>query len=454
MKRRSHSIDMLNGPLAGKILIFALPLMASSLIQQLFNTADTIIVGRFAGSEALAAVGSCGYLVNLFVTFFVGFSMGSNVAISQAFGANDLNSVRRSVHTSISFSLVCGVLMAILGYFFAPMLLRIMSVPDDIIDMASLYVRIYFLGSPASTAYNFGAAILRSQGDTKRPLYYLTATGVLNVVLNLIFVIVFHMTTDGVALATILSQYLSAFLVIRCLCRENGPLRLELRHLSMDRHIVGSIIRIGLPSGLENSLYCISNMTIQSAINSFGSAVIAGGSAASSINGLASIPHASVNQAILTFASQNYGAKQYKRVDRVVLLGFLYSTGISLLLTNLCVLFAEPLLSIYLGSEILAIQEGAIRMRTMYPFSFLAAIMGSMTCALRALGYSMIPMVVAIIGTCGLRVLWVIFVLPLFGTVTSLYIIWPISWAVTAITLGIFFLAIRRKVYEKAALQL
>jgi len=454
MKSKQFSIDMVNGPLAGKILLFAMPLMASTLIQQLFNTADTIVVGRFAGPQALAAVGSCSYLVNLFVMFFTGFSAGVDVTISRFFGAGNAEKVKNGVHTTIAFSLICGIVLGLLGYFFAPQLLGVMSVPEEIIDQAALYVRIYFLGSPASMLYNFGAALLRTQGDTKRPLHYLTISGVLNVILNLVFVIVFHMAADGVALATILSQYLSAFLVIRCLMRETGPLHFDPRQLSLNGRIISSIVRLGFPSGIENSLYCIANVTIQSAINAFGSAVIAGGSAASSINSLASIPHGAINQAILTFASQNYGARRYDRVDRVILLGFLFGTGISLLLTNLCVIFAEPLISIYVGADAAVILEGVIRMRTMYPFTFLAAIMGAMTNALRALGHSMVPMVVAVIGTCGLRVLWVIFVLPLFGTPPALYIVWPISWGITAITLAVFFFAVRKKSYSESALQL
>jgi len=453
MHKQHYSIDMIHGPLAGKILLFALPLMASSLLQRLFNTADTIVMGRFAGSDALAAVGSCNYLVDLFVSFFVGFSMGTDVTISRAFGANDMTRVIKGVHTTVSFSLLCGILLGLMGFFFAPHMLRITSVPEEILDLAVLYVRIYFLGAPASMVYNFGAALLRTQGDTKRPLYYLTAAGVVNVLLNLVFVIVFHLSTDGVALATIISQYFSAVLVIRCLMREKGPLHLDLHQLTLDKGIIGSIIRLGLPSGLESSLYSISNVTIQSAINSFGSTVIAGSSAASSINALANVPYASINQAVLTFSSQNRGAEQYHRVDRVILLGVLYGAGISLLLGNLCVIFGRPLLSIYVGGEEEVIREGLIRMQMMCPYTFTASIMGTMGAALRALGYSVIPMVVAILGTCGLRLLWVALVLPFFGTPSSLYVVWPISWSVTALTLTVIFFLVRKKVYSKTALQ-
>lgn len=452
MQQRKNSIDMVNGPLASRIFLFALPLMASMLIQQLFNTADTIVVGRFAGPQALAAVGSCGYLVGLFVNFFMGFSMGTNVILSRSFGANDMEAVRKGVHSSVSFSALCGVLLGILGFFFAPDLLTLTRVPDDIIDMAVLYVRIYFLGSPACLVYNFGAAILRSQGDTKRPLYFLTAAGILNVGLNLIFVICFHMTTDGVALATILSQYLSAFLVIRCLTQETGPLHLDLRQLALDRHVISGIVRLGLPNGLESALYSISNMTVQSAINSFGSDVVAGSAAASSLHALVMIPSNSVNQAVLTFSGQNHGAQRYDRVDRVFLLGMLFSGMLGLVAGNLFYLFGTQLLTIYVGENAAVIQQGMTHIRCIFPYSMFCATMGATSCTLRGLGYSVIPMVVAILGTCGLRVVWVAFVLPLFNTTPVLFTIWPISWTSTTITLGIIFLFIRKKLRSQNTL--
>jgi len=452
LKHRGHTIDMTSGSLTRNILLFAFPLMASSLIQQLFNTADTIVVGRFAGPQALAAVGSCSFLVSLFVNFFIGFSMGTNVVISRAFGANDHDTVRRGVHTSLAFSLLCGTAMAALGFVLAPHLLRLTSVPDDIIDMATLYVRIYFLGSPASMVYNFGAAILRSNGDTKRPLYFLTAAGVLNVILNTIFVICFRMTAAGVALATIISQYLSAVLVLRCLVKEKGTLHLDLRQLTPDTGIIGQIIRIGLPSGLESSLSSIANTTIQAAVNSFGSSVIAAGSAASSIINIANIPYVSINQAVLTFSSRSLGAKQYRRTDRVILLGLLFGIGFSLLTGNLCLFFGRPLLSLYVGSNEAIILEGLIRMRIIYPFTFTASIMGTMGSALRSMGYSSLSMTFSLLGNCGLRVLWVFLLLPHFGTPASLYIVWPISWAVTAVTLAVIFLFVHKKVYCEFAL--
>ena len=452
MKRRSL-IDITSGSLTRNMLLFALPLMASSLIQQLFNTADTIVAGRFAGPQVLAAVGSCSFLVSLFVNFFIGFSMGTNVLISRAFGANDHDTIRRGVHSSLAFSLLCGAVMAVLGVVFAPHLLRLTSVPDDIIDMATVYVRIYFLGSPASMVYNFGAAILRSQGDTKRPLYFLTVSGVLNVILNVIFVICFHMTADGVALATILSQYLSAVLVLRCLAREKGPLHLDLHRLTPDSEIIGQIIRIGLPSGLESSLSSIANTTIQAAVNAFGSSVIAAGSAASSIINIANVPYVSINQAVLTFSSQNLGARQYRRTDRVILTGLFFGIGFSLLTGNLCLLFGRPLLSLYVSSNEAIILEGLLRMRIIYPFTFTASIMGTMGSALRSMGYSSLSMVFSLLGNCGLRVLWVFLVLPHFGTPASLYIIWPISWAVTAATLAAIFLVVRKNVYQQNTLQ-
>ena len=449
MGNNRYQIDMLSGSLAKKMLIFALPLIASSLLQQMFNTADIIVVGRFAGAHALASVGACGSLINLFVTFFVGFSLGSNIVISRATGRKDFEHVHKSVHTAILFALLCGLLMAVTGFSLARRMLNASGVPDDIIDLATVYMRIYFLGTPASLLYNFGASILRTQGDTKRPLFFLTAAGILNVGLNLFFVIVLHMSAAGVALATILSQYLSAVLVIRCLILDKGYIRLEPRKLHIHKSHMLEILRAGLPAGLENSMYSISNVVIQSAINSFGSTVVAAGSAVSNINGILSVPNASINQTVVTFSSQNRGAEKYDRIDRALLTGMLYSSSFSLLLGVSAAIFGRQLLSVYAPGETEVIQEGLLRLRCMMPFLFCAGILGSLASTLRGLGYSISPTSITLVGTCIFRLIWVATVLPLHRTTLMLYIIWPITWTITAIVMGIYFLNIRKKVYPK-----
>lgn len=449
MKRKQHSIDMIHGPLAGKIILFALPLTLTTLIQQLFNTIGAVIVGRFAGPDALAAVGSCGYMVNLFINFFVGLSMGANIILSSAFGANQKDRIEKGVHTSIAFSTLCGIALAIPCILFAPALLRMMSVPENIFDMAALYVRVYLIGLPASVVYNFGAAILRSQGDTQRPLYYLLFSGALNIVLSLFFVAVFNMTTDGVALASVISQYIAAYLVVLCLTKENGPLHLDLRKLSLDRKSVAGIIRMGLPTGIENALYAISNMTVQSAINSFGSDVIAGCSASSSLHALICIPSTALSQAVLTFASQNLGAQKYRRIDRSLTLGLIYNTIVSSFLSFGGLFIARTLLSIYVGNEAGVIDCGMEQMIVVWPFTILACLMTTMASVLRGLGYSVLPLAVSILGTCGLRILWVFTVLPIFGTTTALYAVWPASWIVTIIALTVIFFIVRHKIYPK-----
>ena len=453
MKTKQHSIDMIHGPLAGKIILFALPLTLTTLIQQLFNTIGAVIVGRFAGPDALAAVGSCSYMVNLFINFFVGLSMGSNIILSSAFGANQTDRVEKGVHTSITFSVLCGIILAIPCILFAPALLRMMSVPENIFDMAALYVRIYLIGLPASVVYNFGAAILRSQGDTQRPLYYLLVSGGLNIVLSLFFVAVCSMTTDGVAWASTLSQYLAAGLVVYCLTKETGPLRLDLKKLTLDRKAVSGIVRMGLPTGIENALYAISNMTVQSAINSFGSDVIAGCSASSSLHALICIPSTALSQAVLTFSSQNLGAQKYRRIDRVLTLGLLYNTIISSILSFGGLFIARFLLAIYVGDEAGVIDCGMEQMIVVWPYTVLACLMTTMASVLRGLGYSVLPLAVSILGTCGLRIVWVFTVLPFFGTTASLYAVWPASWIVTILALTIIFFIIRRKVYPEEILR-
>ena len=414
--KKRHQLDMCHGSLADKILLFAIPLMASSMLQLLFNAADVIVVGRFAGKESLAAVGSTTSLINLLVALFVGLSVGSNVVVARNLGGKRHDMVGRAVHTSILMALVSGAILAVFGFFAARQLLVWMSSPADVIDKSAIYLRIYFLGMPATMAYNFGAAILRAQGDTKRPLYFLIIAGVVNVILNLISVILLNMDVAGVALATTISQYVSAGLVILCLTKEDGPLRLNLKAMKLDRHILGQILEIGLPAGFQGIVFSLSNVLIQSSINSFGSTVVAGSAAAGNIENFVYQAMNAFYQTNLTFTGQNYGAGECRRVDKTLLYcqGFVIVTG--LLLGNLVYYFGHPLVSIYAPGEEDVIRQGIIRLGYVARPYALCGIMDTMVGSLRGLGYSIGPMIVSLIGACGLRVAWIFTIFQMYRT--------------------------------------
>ena len=449
-KGQGYQIDMIHGPLAGKLLVFAIPLMLSSILQLLFNAADVIVVGRWSGKEALAAVGSNTSLINLMVNLFVGFSVGTNVVVARDLGAGREEDVRDSVHTSIALSLVSGVVLMGLGLLLSRQMLELMGSPEDVIDLAALYLRIYFCGMPGNMLYNFGAAILRAQGDTKRPLYFLTAAGIINVILNLVFVIVFHMDVAGVALATIISQYVSAILVLLTLMRDKGPLRVDLRALRLDMKVVRRILQVGLPAGFQGMVFSISNVVIQSSINSFGSTVVAGSAASSNIEGFVYAGMNAFYQTALTFTSQNYGACECKRVDRIMGLCLLYSGLIGLVLGNLAYLFGYPLGSIYAPGQEEVIAQAVDRLSICCTTYFLCGLMDTQVGVLRGIGYSVVPMIVSLVGSCALRLLWVATIFQLNRTPEMLYLSYPVSWVITAATHFVFFLFIRKRAYAKA----
>ena len=441
-----HQLDMCHGSLADKILMFALPLMASSMLQLLFNAADVIVVGQFSGKESLAAVGSTTSLINLLIALFVGLSVGANVVVARNLGAQRPKIVSRSVHTSILLALVSGALLGVFGFIMARQLLEWMSSPEDVIDLSTIYLRIYFLGMPATLTYNFGAAILRAQGDTRRPLYYLMVAGVVNVVLNLFTVIVLKMDVAGVASATTISQYISAGLVLRCLTKEEGPLRVNLKKLRIDKAILGHIMAIGLPAGFQGMVFSLSNVLIQSSINSFGSTVVAGSAAANNIEGFVYQAMNAFYQTNLTFTGQNYGAGECKRVDKSLLYcqGFVILTG--LVLGNLAYFFGHSLVSIYNPDEAV-IQQGIIRLGYIARTYALCGIMDTMVGSLRGLGYSVVPMVVSLIGACGFRILWIFTIFQVDRTSENLYISYPISWIITGAVHIVYFLYVRRKAF-------
>lgn len=404
MNTKKYELDMCHGPLLGKILIFALPLVLSGILQLLFNAADMIVIGHAKGPTALAAVGATSALINLLINLFMGLSVGANVVVAHFFAAGQEKDCRETVHTAILVSIISGIFLAVIGAILARPLLTLMGTPSDVINKSVVYMRIYFLGMPVMLLYNFGSAILRAIGDTKRPLFYLSAAGVLNVILNLIFVLAFHMNVDGVALATVLSQALSAFLIVRCLMKAEGYYRLSLSHLSIQKDKLLKMVKIGLPAGLQGSLFAISNVLIQSSINSFGSVAMAGNTASSNLEGFVYNSMNAIYQTALTFTSQNYGGKQYKRIKKVIAFNVLIVTIVGCVMGFFIILFGKPLLGLY-TSKTAAIQYGLVRMKIIFSTYFLCGIMDVLVGCLRGLGRSVLPMIVSLMGACGFRIL-------------------------------------------------
>ena len=450
---RSREIDMTNGPLVSKVVQFAIPLALSSMLQLLFNAADVIVVGQFAGSTALAAVGSTGALVNLLVNVFMGVSIGANVMVARARGAGDYKAVHETVHCAMLISVILGAIVAILGFCVSGFALTLMGSPADVKPLATLYLKIYFLGMPANLVYNFGAAILRAIGDTKRPLYILTAAGVANVLLNLVLVIVFHMGVAGVAIATVFSQCISAVLVVLCLLHADGAYKLYPADLRIHKDKLIGMIRIGLPAGIQGSLFSISNVIIQSTVNSFGSIVVAGNAAAANLEGFVYVCMNSLYQSAITFTSQNLGAGKFDRIRHtfrvctlmVMVVGAVLGVGLFL---------AGPwLLNIYASGTPEEIEEiirfGMIRL-SYVSFTYMICGMMDVSCgALRGLGKGMVPMAVSLLGACAFRILWVFTVFAANPTLPTLYISYPVSWAITWAAHTGCYLLIRRNMERK-----
>ncbi len=429
---KKYDMDMTSGPLLPKMLSFALPLMASSLLQLLFNAADIIVVGKFAGDASLGAVGSTSSLINLLTNFFLGLSVGVNVLVARYAGASQGKDVRETVHTSMLLSFFSGILLLAVGCSSAATILGWMQSPDEVRGLAALYLRIYFLGMPAMMIYNFGAAILRAVGDTRRSLHYLLASGILNVILNLFFVIVFHMDVAGVATATVISQCLSAGLILRCLIMETGDIRLSREYLHFSVSKMKRILQIGIPAGLQSILFSFSNVVIQASINAFGPVVVAGSAASSNIEGFVYIAMNSFYQATLSFTSQNIGAGNLKRVPSVMCCGLACVAATGLLLGIPVVAFGPVLLHLYTSSA-QVIEAAMERLAIVVLPYFLCGMMDTMVGVLRGMGYAVMPMIVSLVGACGLRLLWIFtfFRMPQFHTTRSLYLTYPVSWAVT-----------------------
>ena len=448
VRRGSYEIDMTSGPLLSKICMFAIPLALSGILQLLFNAADIVVVGNFAGSTALAAVGSTGALINLIVNVFIGLSVGTNVLVARYYGAGQGKDLTETVHTSITTSLVSGAILIFVGVLLAKPLLSLMGTPDDVIDQAALYMRIFFIGMPANMLYNFGAAVLRAVGDTKRPLYFLLIAGVVNVVLNLFFVIVCHMDVAGVAIATVVSQCISAVLVTLCLVKSDGPYRLDLKKLGIKKDKLLGIAKIGLPAGVQGAIFSISNVLIQSSINSFGSVAMAGSTAASNIEGFVYTAMNAFHQAALSFTGQNIGAGKHKRVGKIMGVCVFLVSVVGLVLGMSAYLFGNQLLRIY-SSDPEVIAYGLERMMVICTVYFICGIMDVLVGSLRGMGYSVVPMIVSVVGVCGLRVLWIYTFFAMNHTLFNLYLSYPVSWFITGAIHFVSYLVIHHKVVGK-----
>lgn len=444
--KKKYEIDMCSGSVFQKMLLFAVPLMCSSILQLLFNAADIVVVGRFAGDNALAAVGSNSSLINLLTNVFVGLSIGTNVLTAQYYGGKKEKDLKETVHTSVFLSICSGIILTVIGILGAKPLLELMQAPEEVLGLAVIYLRIYFLGMTSTMVYNFGSAILRAVGDTQRPLYYLLGAGIINVILNLFFVIACHMGVAGVAAATAISQTISAILVVRCLMKEQGGIHLDLKELRINGEKFARIIRIGLPAGFQGMVFSLSNVVIQSAVNSFGAVAVAGNSAAANIEGFVYMAMNAFYQAAISFTSQNYGAKEYKRIYKILFAGELYAIITGVVLGNLAVFFGEPLLGIYSPSADV-VAAGLGRMKVICTLYALCGMMDVLVGSLRGIGYSVVPMIVSLIGACGLRLLWIatIFQIPEYHSMRTIYISYPVTWTITFLVHLITFLIVSHK---------
>lgn len=445
----NKEMDMTSGNLLKKIIIFAIPVLLSSVLQLLFNACDLVVVGRFAGDSSLAAVGSTGAITALIINIFMGVSIGANVAVARAIGRKDFNKTQLAVHTAILFSLIAGAFLTIFGVLTARTWLEMMNTTAESLDKASLYLQIYFGGMIFNMLYNFGAAVLRAVGETKKPLYYLMFAGVCNVVLNLIFVIVFNMDVAGVAVATIISQCISAILVIRCLTKKEGYVNLNLKKLLIDKNSIIEMVLIGLPAGVQGSLFSISNVLIQTAINSFeNNNLVAGNTAAGNLEGFIYVGMNAFYQACITFTGQNYGAGKIKNCRKVLGYCMICGVAVGLIMGGACAIFAKPLIGLYTdGVE--AVGYGILRISLIGVTYFLCGFMDVIVGGLRGLGNSFVPMCVSVLGVCGLRVGWIYTVFAIKRDYELLLISYPVSWFLTGCIQLLCYIIVYKKIKKK-----
>lgn len=443
-RSKSYEIDMCNGPLLPKILVFSIPLMLSGILQLLFNAADIVVVGRYTGNEALAAVGSTGALINLLVNLFIGLSVGVNVMVAKYYGARREEDIHDTVHTAILIAVLAGAVLTIVGILLARPLLTLMGTPGDVIGGATSYMQIYFCGMIGTLVYNFGGAVLRGVGDTRRPLYILFAAGVVNVIFNLIFVIYFEMGVAGTAVATAISQFLSAGLILYCLAKSDASYRFQIKDLCIDARKLKEMAGIGIPAGMQGAVFSISNVLIQSSVNSFGSVAMAGNTAAANIEGFVYVAMNTFHQSALSFTSQNFGSHQFKRIQKVAWLSLGMVTVTGMVLGMGAYLAGNQLLLIY-TSDAEVISYGVLRMGIICAPYFLCGIMDVMSGCLRGLGHSVLAMVVSMLGACGLRILWIYTVFAMSPRLEVLFLSYPVTWTVTFLVHMICFTVVMRR---------
>ena len=446
-KTSKYEIDMCNGSILDKLVSFSIPLMLSGILQLLFNAVDIIVVGQFTGNEALAAVGSTTALINVFVNLFIGISLGASVLAARFYATGQEKEMSETVHTSITLALISGIAMGIIGVIAAKGALELMDTPDNVLNLSTLYMRIYFMGMPFFMLYNYGAAILRAVGDTKRPLLFLIISGATNVVLNLLLVIQFHLGVAGVAIATVISQCISCILVLRCLYLSDGSYQLRFNKLGMKTRYVKQIFQIGIPAGIQSTIINFSNVLLQSSVNSFGSVAMAGYTAANNILGFLYVSVNSITQACMSFTSQNYGVRKFKRMDKVLLECLGLTVIVALGLGGGSYLFGAELMHIYTKSTNVIECGIDIMLYTTVTY-FLCGIMDLLPGALRGMGHSTVPMILSVIGTVGTRIVWIYVIFPCHRSLDFLFISYPVSWLLTIVMQVICFYFVRKKVHN------
>jgi len=448
LNKNKYEIDMCNGSIMDKLISFALPLMLSGILQLMFNAVDIIVVGHFSSSQALAAVGSTTALINVFVNLFIGVSLGTNVLAARFYAAGKDKEMSEVVHTSILFALISGIVMAIIGVLLAKPALQLMQTPADVIDQSALYMRIYFLGMPFFMLYNYGAAVLRAVGDTKRPLMYLILSGIVNTLLNLFLVIVFRLAVAGVAISTIIAQCMSCILILNCLRKSESSYKLTFSGLNIKWVYLRQIFQVGIPAGIQSTVINFSNALLQSSVNSFGSTAMAGYTAANNILGFLYASVNAVTQACMSFTSQNFGVGKYKRVDLVLRDCMILTVGVSLVLGGGAYLFGNEVLRIYTNdSEVVRCGVEILSITTV-PY-FLCGIMDLFPGSLRGMGYSTVPMILSVVGTVGMRIFWIYRVFPFHRSLYVLFISYPASWTFTIIMQVICFICVRKIVNRR-----
>lgn len=448
LAKNKYEIDMVNGTIMPKLITFAIPLMLSGILQLLFNAVDIIVVGRFSGSQSLAAVGSTSSLINMLTNLFIGISLGANVLAARFYAAGKHKEMSETVHTSILTALISGVLMIFVGIFFSRPALELMDTPSDVIELATLYMRIYFVGMPFFMLYNYGAAILRAVGDTKRPLIFLVVSGVTNACLNLLLVIVFKMDVAGVAIATVISQMISCVLVLTCLYKTDAVYQFRFKKLRIKWEYLGQIFRIGIPAGIQSTLISFSNVLLQSSVNSFGSIAMAGYTAANNVLSFLYMGANSITQACMSFTSQNYGARKPKRMDKVLIDGLILQVVICLTLGVLAYVFGNQVSNIYTDDPNVIKCSVEILALTTVPY-FLCGFMDTFPGVLRGMGRSTVPMILCLLGTVGVRILWIYCFFPHNRTLGYLFVSYPVSWIATIVMQLIYYIFIRKEVHKE-----